>query len=167
MPWLMKTEPETYSIDDLARDGRTWWEGVRNHQARNFMRDAMRVGDPVLVYHSSAEPSGVAGLATVSAAAKPDLTALDPKDPHFDPKATKSEPIWAMVEIAFVERFAEVLPLASLRAEAALEGLALLARGQRLSIQPVSEAHFRTIVALAKRGGTTRNAATRARTVRR
>jgi predicted RNA-binding protein with PUA-like domain len=165
MPWLMKTEPETYSIDDLARDGRTWWEGVRNYQARNFMRDAMRIGDPVLVYHSSAEPPGVAGLASVSAAAKPDLTALDPKDPHFDPKATKADPIWAMVEIAFVERFAEVIPLAALRAEAKLEGLALLARGQRLSIQPVSEAHFRTIVALAKRAGATRNASPRSRSV--
>lgn len=161
MPWLMKTEPETYSIDDLARDGRTWWNGVRNYQARNFMRDAMRLGDPVLVYHSSSEPPGVAGLARVSAAAKPDPTALDPEDPQFDPKATKADPIWAMVEIAFVERFEAVLPLARLRAEPKLEGLALLARGQRLSIQPVSEAHFRTILALASRAATRPPAAKR------
>jgi predicted RNA-binding protein with PUA-like domain len=161
MPWLMKTEPETYSIDDLARDGRTWWNGVRNYQARNFMRDAMRLGDPVLVYHSSAEPPGVAGLARVSGAAKPDPTALDPQDPHFDPKATKANPIWVMVEIEFVERFEAVLPLARLRAEPKLEGLALLARGQRLSIQPVSDAHFRTILALARRVATRPPAAKR------
>lgn len=150
MPWLLKTEPDCYSIDDLKRDRRTWWDGVRNYQARNFMRDQMRVGDEVLFYHSSAEPPGVAGVARVSKSAKPDPTALDPKDDHFDPKATTEQPIWTTIEIEFVRRFDELLSLERLRGRADLAGLPLLARGQRLSVQPVSPEHFAIILSLAE-----------------
>jgi predicted RNA-binding protein with PUA-like domain len=148
--WLVKTEPEVYSIDDLARDRRTGWDGVRNHQARNFMRDSMQVGDLVLVYHSNADPPGVAGLARVSGAARPDPTAFDPNDPHFDPRSKRDAPTWLMVELEFVERFPALLPLDRLRRERALEGMPLLARGQRLSVQPVSPVQFKRVLALAR-----------------
>ncbi len=151
--WLVKTEPEVYSIDDLARDGRTGWDGVRNHQARNFMRDSMKVGDLVLVYHSNADPPGVAGLARVCGEARPDPTAFDPADPHFDPRSRPDRPTWMMAELEFVERFPSLLPLDRLRAEAALEGMPLLARGQRLSVQPVSGAHFDRVLAMARGRG--------------
>ncbi|HRP62035.1 MAG TPA: EVE domain-containing protein [Phycisphaerales bacterium] len=148
--WLMKSEPETYSIDDLARDGRTSWEGVRNYQARNFMRE-MKVGDHVLFYHSSAEPPGVAGLARISREAHPDTAALDQRSSYFDPKATPDNPIWWMVEIEFVERFPNIVALGDLKANAALDGMLVLQRGQRLSVQPVQPAHFRVVCAMAKK----------------
>jgi predicted RNA-binding protein with PUA-like domain len=150
--WLVKTEPEVYSIDHLAREGRTGWDGVRNHQARNFMRDSMKVGDLVLVYHSNADPPGVAGLARVCGEARPDPTAFDPRDPHFDPRSRRDRPTWMMVELEFVERFPSLLPLESLRAEPRLAGMPLLARGQRLSVQPVTKPHFELVLALARRG---------------
>lgn len=159
MPWLVKTEPETYSIDDLARERRTRWEGVRNYQARNTMRDLMKVGDPVLVYHSNAEPPGVVGLAKVSAPAAADATALDPKSPYHDPKATAKEPIWLCVELEFVERFPRLVPLEELRGVKALAAMPLLARGQRLSVQPVSDAEFAIVRELAS--GTSRSAVKR------
>ncbi|MFO0827415.1 MAG: EVE domain-containing protein [Phycisphaerales bacterium] len=150
MPWLLKTEPESYSIDDLARDRRTRWDGVRNYQARNFMRDSMRVGDAVLVYHSSADPPCVVGTARVSAAAAPDATAMNLRDSHYDPKSTKENPIWVAVEIEFVERFVDPVPLAALRATKGLEKMALLQRGQRLSVQPVSQREFDVVCGLAR-----------------
>ena len=146
--WLMKTEPSVYSIDDLARDGRTPWEGVRNYQARNFMRDRMRVGDPVLIYHSNASPPGVSGLGRVCSAVRPDATALDPASHYFDPRHTTEKPIWFLVDVCFVEKFSRLIPLFELRADPALEGLALLRKGQRLSILPVDPVHFERIVAL-------------------
>jgi predicted RNA-binding protein with PUA-like domain len=149
--WLMKSEPGAYSIDDLKRDRKTGWSGVRNYQARNFMRDDMIVGDQVLFYHSNAEPSGVAGIAMVSKKAHPDPTALNPKDMHYDPKATKENPIWMMVEIKFVEKFPEILPLPKLRANPRLKGLLLLRPGQRLSVMPVEKAHFEMIRKMAGR----------------
>lgn len=148
--WLMKTEPEVYSIDDLARDRRTGWEGVRNYQARNFMRDSMRVGDLVLFYHSNAEPSGIAGVASICGPAIPDPTAFEAKSEYFDPKSDRSEPTWLMAQVEFVERFPTVLPLEAIRAERGFEGLALLARGQRLSVQPVSRAHFELALKLGR-----------------
>lgn len=150
--WLVKTEPEVYSIDDLARDGRTGWDGVRNHQARNFMRDSMKAGDLVLVYHSNADPPGVAGLARVCGEARPDPTAFDPRDPHFDPRSRRESPAWMMVDLEFVERFPSLLPLERLRAEPRLEGMPLLARGQRLSVQPVTKAQFELVLSLARGG---------------
>src|SRR5690606_27389126 len=109
--WLMKSEPEVFSISDLERDGRTLWEGVRNYQARNFMMNDMKVGDEVLFYHSNAEPPGVAGIAQVSSAAVPDPTAFDKKSEYFEPKATKENPRWFCVEVKFVKKFKAVLPL--------------------------------------------------------
>lgn len=142
----MKTEPDCFSIDDLARLGRTSWEGVRNYQARNFMRDDMRAGDLVLFYHSSAEPPGVAGVARVCAAAHPDPTALDPQSQYFDPKATAENPIWMMVDVAFVEKFPHFVELAEMRGDASLTGMGVLQRGSRLSILPVEPDHFRRVV---------------------
>lgn len=147
--WLVKSEPDVYSIDDLARDGRTSWEGVRNYQARNFLR-AMRDGDEVLFYHSNADPSGVAGIARVTREAYPDPTALDRRSEAFDPKATAADPRWSTVDLGFVERFPAVLPLARLHGETALEGMELLRRGSRLSVQPVTAREFRHVVALAR-----------------
>jgi predicted RNA-binding protein with PUA-like domain len=148
--WLLKTEPGEYSIDDLARDRRTSWAGVRNYQARNYMRDDMRVGDGILIYHSSTDPAGVAGIARVSKAGHADKTALDKKDPHYDPKATAENPIWAMVEIEFVRKFPRVVTLAELKASPKLEEMLVLKRGQRLSVMPVEASHFKTIEQMAK-----------------
>jgi predicted RNA-binding protein with PUA-like domain len=145
----MKTEPDVYAIEDLKRDRVTGWDGVRNHQARNFMRDDMRKGDLVLIYHSNADPPGIAGLATISREGHPDPTAFDPDDPHFDPKSDPTAPRWMQVEVRFKRQFPRLIPLAELRDDAALTGMPLLQRGQRLSVQPVSEAHFERILALA------------------
>ena len=145
--WLVKTEPEVYSIDDLARDGSTDWTGVRNYQARNFLKE-MSVSDKVLVYHSNAEPSGVAGLAKVVGKAKPDKTQFDPKSEYFDGKATKDDPRWFCPEVGFVKKFRRLLPLDELRRSKALAGLLLLQRGSRLSVIPVSEKHFKEILEL-------------------
>lgn len=149
--WLMKSEPDAYSIDDLEREGKTAWEGVRNYQSRNFMRDSMRVGDGVLFYHSSVEPIGVAGVGRVASPSYPDRSALDPKSQYFEPKATPDNPIWMLVDVAFVERFAQVVKLEELKADPSLERLMVCKRGARLSIQPVSPEHFRRIVALGRR----------------
>jgi predicted RNA-binding protein with PUA-like domain len=147
--WLMKSEPDVYAITDLERDGSTGWEGVRNYQARNFMRDSMRLGDLVLFYHSNAEPPGVAGIARVAGAPEPDPTQFDAGSDYHDPGSDPADPRWLHVRVGFVERFAEVVPLEVLRADASLTGMPLLARGQRLSVQPVSPAHFARVLALA------------------
>ncbi len=148
--WLMKSEPNGYSIDDLERDGRTHWDGVRNYQARNFMRDDMRVGDRVLFYHSGAEPPGVAGLARVVRAGYPDPAARDPKSRYFDPKASGEDPRWFMVDIEFVEKFDEVVPLATLKETAGLEEM-LVTKKSRLSVQPVAEKEFEIVKRLGRR----------------
>lgn len=148
--WLMKSEPDVFSIDNLKRDRRTAWTGVRNYQARNFMRDEMAVGDLVLFYHSNAEPTGVAGIARVCAPAHMDETAWDPKSEFHDPKAKKNETVWMCVDIEFVEKFSRIVTLDELRADKKLQGLALLQRGQRLSVQPVSPEHFRHITSIAQ-----------------
>jgi predicted RNA-binding protein with PUA-like domain len=143
--WLMKSEPEECSIDDLVRLGRVPWTGVRNYQARNFMRDDMRVGDGVLFYHSSCPEPGVAGLAEVASAAYPDATQFDPKSKYFDPKATRDTPRWLHVDVKLVRK-TRLLPLAEMRRMPALEGMRLLQRGNRLSITPVSAAEWRAVV---------------------
>jgi predicted RNA-binding protein with PUA-like domain len=150
--WLMKTEPEAYSIHDLAREPTrtTHWDGVRNYQARNFMR-AMRVGDRVLFYHSIAEPPAVVGTAVVDKTAYPDFTALDPADKHFDPKATQENPIWAMVDVKLERVFDRQIALDELRATPGLKGMELLRRGSRLSVQPVSKEHFEIVLKLAEK----------------
>jgi predicted RNA-binding protein with PUA-like domain len=146
--WLVKSEPDVYSVDALARDGKTAWTGVRNYQARNFMRDEMQVGDLVLFYHSSSEPPGVAGLARVASEAYPDPTQFDPKDDYHDPAATVSEPRWMLVDLGFVERFPRYVSLGELKDAPGLEGMLVLQRGQRLSVQPVDLEHFRTVMAM-------------------
>ncbi len=139
--WLLKTEGSCYSIDDLRRDKKTQWGGVRNYQARNFMND-MRVGDLILFYHSSGEANGVYGIAKVSKKAYPDETQFDKKDEHFDPKATHEKPIWFCPEVTFVEKFKEPVLLSRMKIDSAFTGMLLLKRGSRLSVQPVSKRHF-------------------------
>lgn len=147
--WLVKSEPESYSIDHLKKDRRTAWTGVRNYQARNLMRDRMRAGDPVLFYHSSTEPPGVVGLARVASEAYPDPTATDPNSDYYDEKATDEDPRWYLVDIEFVEKFPRMLTLAEIREESALADMPLVKRS-RLSVQPVERAAFDRIVGLAK-----------------
>ena len=148
--WLMKSEPESYSIDDLKRDNKTHWDGVRNYQVRNFMRDQMKVGDMVLFYHSSAEPPGVAGLAQISKTGYPDPSAWDPKDHHYDPKSDPKNPTWLMVDVKFVEKFPHFVSLSTLRDNPQLKGLLVLKRGMRLSVQPVEKSHFDAIQKMGK-----------------
>lgn len=147
--WLMKSEPGVYSIDDLERDGSTCWEGVRNYQARNFMRDEMTKGDRVLFYHSNADPAGIAGIAEVSREAYPDHFAWNPKSTYFDKRSTRDNPVWMMVDVAFVRRFESVLSLAELKKDAILSEMMVCRRGMRLSVQPVEPAHFKRAVKLA------------------
>ena len=146
--WLMKSEPDTYSIDDLKRDGSECWEGVRNYQARNFMRD-MAVGDWVIFYHSSADPPGAAGVARVCKNAYPDHTQFDKKSKYHDAKSKKDNPRWWMVDVEFVEKFKDLVPLAQLKEAPALEGMRVIQRGQRLSVQPVDKAHFKHVLKMA------------------
>lgn len=147
--WLVKSEPEVYSISHLEQDGTTGWEGVRNYQARNSMRDDMKDGDLALYYHSNARPSGVAGLARVSGPPVADPSQFDTKSDYFDATSDPAEPRWLMARFAFVERFKAVVPLEVLKADRALTGMAVLQKGQRLSVQPVSAAHFERVLKLA------------------
>jgi predicted RNA-binding protein with PUA-like domain len=147
----MKCEPGAYSIDDLARDGQTSWEGVRNYQARNFMRDDMREGDGVLFYASNADPSGVAGLARIARAAYPDPYAWKAGHRYFDAASTKAAPIWYSVDIAFVERFPAIVPLETLKATPGLEAMMVTKKGSRVSIQPVTPDEYRLVTRLGRR----------------
>ena len=149
--WLCKTEPDVYSIDDLRRDGVTGWEGVRNYQARNFMRDGMASGDRVLVYHSNAEPPGVAGIAEVVGDAIPDPTQFDARSEYHDPKSTRAAPRWVMRRLRFVDRFARLVSLDELRADPAAATMLALRPGNRLSVTPVTDAEFRAVRRLAER----------------
>ena len=146
--WLMKSEPEECSIDTaLAAPKKTVpWTGVRNYQARNFMRDSMRVGDGVLFYHSSCAEPGIAGLAEVASAAYPDATQFDKKGKYFDPAATKDKPRWVHVDVRATKK-SRLIPLAELRAQAPLAEMVILKRGNRLSITPVSATEWRYITA--------------------
>ena len=148
--WLIKSEPETFSIQDLAKAPKktTSWEGVRNYQARNFLR-AMKRGDLAIYYHSNAEPPAAVGIARIVREAYPDPTAWDPKSDYHDPKASPDNPLWSMVEVQLVEIFPREIPLEELRGVTALAGMELLRRGSRLSVTPVSAAEFRTIEKLA------------------
>ena len=132
----MKSEPDVYAIEDLQRDKITYWEGVRNYQARNFLRDKIKKGDLLFFYHSNAEPSGIAGIAEVVKEGYPDPSAFDPDDVHYDPKSKKENPKWFVVEIRFVEKFKRLIPLEEIRKTKGLEEMVLLRSG-RLSVQPV------------------------------
>ena len=147
--WLMKSEPDEFSIDDLVRAPRkaTPWFGVRNYQARNFMRDAMNVGDGVLFYHSSCPEPGIAGIAEVSSAPYADETQFDPKSPYFDAKSTRENPRWVLVDVKLVKK-TRLLTLEEMRAAPALADMITLRRGNRLSITPVTPAEWQAIVRL-------------------
>lgn len=142
--WLVKSEPDAYSIDDLARDERSDWHGVRNYQARNLMRDEMAVGDLVLYYHSSTNPPGVAGVAKVVKAGYPDATARDEKSEYYDPKASDDDPRWYMVDIAFVRKFPRYVTLDEIKETKGLDEMVLVKRS-RLSVQPVTKKQFEII----------------------
>jgi predicted RNA-binding protein with PUA-like domain len=144
--WLLKSEGDCYSIDDLKRDKRTSWSGIRNYLARNFIRDQMQVGDLALFYHSSSKPTGVYGIAKIVSKPHPDETQFDAKDEHFDPKAIKDKPIWHCVDVAFVSKFKEPITLDQIKFDPKLTGMMVRERGSRLSVQPVSEKHFKYIV---------------------
>jgi predicted RNA-binding protein with PUA-like domain len=151
--WLVKSEPDCFSWDDLmAAPGRTTcWDGVRNYQARNFMRDGMKKGDLVLFYHSSAEPNAVLGVAEVVREAYPDHTQFDPKADHFDPKSDTGSPTWIMVDLKAKETFRRPVTLAELKKDPRLDGMELLKRGSRLSVQAVSPEHWAVVCELGRR----------------
>ncbi|MDP9121864.1 MAG: EVE domain-containing protein [Acidobacteriota bacterium] len=148
--WLMKCEPEAYTIDDLERDGTTTWEGVRNFQARNMLRDEMRVGDRVLFYASNAEPSGVTGVAEIARAGYPDPFAWKKGHKYFDPKSDPGHPTWYMVDIRFAERFPAIVPLARLKVARGLAAMVVVQKGSRLSIQPVTKKQFEIVLRLGR-----------------
>jgi predicted RNA-binding protein with PUA-like domain len=147
--WLMKSEPDVFSIDDLQRLGKTAWEGVRNYTARNSMRDDMKIGDLVIFYHSSVEPAGAVGLARVCSAPYPDPTQFDDKSEYFDPKSTREAPRWILVDVEFVEKWGRMVTLAELKADKALKDMLVVQKGQRLSVQAVADKHFERVLKLA------------------
>jgi predicted RNA-binding protein with PUA-like domain len=150
--WLMKTEPSTFGIDELARAPRRKfpWDGVRNYQARNMLRDEMKRGDLAFIYHSSCEVPGIYGIARIASEGYPDPTAFDKKHVHYDPKSDPADPTWFQVDVTFVERLRAPITLATLKAHArALDDLLILRRGNRLSITPVSATQWRKVLALA------------------
>ena len=150
--WLMKSEPESFSIDDLkkAKQQTTCWDGVRNYLARNYMR-SMNVGDRVFFYHSNAAPSAIVGIAEIVKTAYPDHTQFDATHHHFDPKSKMEAPAWDLVDVKFIEKFAAPLSLETLRDLTALKDMELLRRGSRLSVQPVTAAQWKAIIKLANK----------------
>lgn len=146
----MKSEPDVYSIDKLKKEKKTLWDGVRNYQARNFMRDDMKPGDQVLFYHSNATPPGIAGVAEISKEAAPDPSQFDSKGEYYDPKATPEKPRWFCVTVSYKEKFKKFVPLDDLKNTKGLEELLVIKKGQRLSIQPVQKKEFDLI---CKMGG--------------
>lgn len=148
--WLMKCEPSAYTIDDLEKDGRTAWEGVRNYRARNFMRDDMQVGDGVLFYASNADPSGVTGLAEIVRAGYPDQYSWTKGHKYYDAASTREKPLWYMVDIGFVARFPEIVSLETLKHTKGLEQMMVVQKGSRLSVQPVTKAEYDIVVRLGR-----------------
>ena len=149
--WLVKSEPSVFSFDDLLAlpDRTTHWDGVRNYQARNTLRDGMKKGDKVFFYHSSTDPAAIVGIAEVAKEAYPDPSAFDTKDSHYDPKSKREAPIWFVVDIKAVEALPRPIPLAELRAMKGLEKMTLLQKGSRLSVQPVTPGEWKIITAAA------------------
>ena len=146
--WLMKSEPEAYSIDDLARDGTEPWNGIRNYQARNFLRDTLREGDLALFYHSNAKPPGVVGVMRVVSGPEPDALAFDRDSLYYDPKSNPEDPTWFQRRMGFVAKFPRMVPLEALKSDPELEEMLVVRRGQRLSIQPVEPEHFKRVCVL-------------------
>jgi predicted RNA-binding protein with PUA-like domain len=153
--WLVKSEPDSFSVDDLASapEKTTCWDGVRNYTARNFMRDQMKLGQLVLFYHSSTEPSGVVGVAEVVREGYPDSSAWDRKSKYHDPDIAPGDPRWSMVDLRLVEKFKDIVTLAELKARTDLDGMELLKRGSRLSVQPVGDQHFEIVVGMGRAKG--------------
>jgi predicted RNA-binding protein with PUA-like domain len=149
--WLMKCEPAAYTIADLERDGTTSWEGVRNFQARNFMRDEMQAGDPVLFYASNADPSGVTGLAQIARAGYPDHLAWKKGHKYFDAASSPEKPLWYMVDIKFVEDFGGTVSLETLKQTPGLENMMVTRKGSRLSVQPVTKPEYDIVVRLGRK----------------
>lgn len=150
--WLVKSEPSVFSIDDLAKSKNktTFWDGVRNYQARNFMRDDMKIGDYVLFYHSNAKPNAVVGVCKVVKEGYPDFTAFDPDDKHFDPKSNKEEPTWIMVDIKLIKKLKAPVTLADIKENPKLQGMKLVQRGNRLSVMPVAKKEFNEILKMGE-----------------
>jgi predicted RNA-binding protein with PUA-like domain len=148
--WLMKSEPGTYSIEDLKRDGKTCWDGVRNYQARNLMRDEMQVGDGVLFYHSREKPMGVYGIAEIVREAYPDDSAFDPQDKHYDPKSDPANPTWMMVDVGYVGTLETPVTLDMLKQTPGLEKMMVIQRGSRLSVQPVTKKEWDIVFGMSK-----------------
>lgn len=150
--WLMKSEPDVYSIDDLAKEKNkiTYWDGVRNYQARNYLRDEMKIGDQVIFYHSNSEPPGAAGICEVVKEGYPDFTAFDPEDPHYDPKSKKDNPAWIMVDVKLIKKFSRFVSINEMRENKKLVNMQLLQRGNRLSVMPLTKTEFDTIVGIGE-----------------
>jgi len=146
--WLMKSEPDAYSIDDLERDGREMWDGIRNYQARNMMRDDMRIGDEAIFYHSACKEPAAVGIMKIASKPYPDPTQFDPESKYYDPKSNEDEPRWCLVDVEFVRKFSRPLTLKALRAESGLDGMILLRRGNRLSVMPVEKQHWNLLLGL-------------------
>lgn len=148
--WLVKSEADCYSIDDLKKDKKTMWDGVRNYQARNFMMNGMQKGDLVIFYHSNATPSAAVGIAKVASKPYPDPTQFDPKEDHYDPKADLDRPRWYLVDMAFVKKFKRPVSLADIKADPALRNMEIARRGSRLSVTPVTAKEFERIEELGE-----------------
>jgi predicted RNA-binding protein with PUA-like domain len=147
--WLMKSEPDAYSIDDLAAKSPAMWEGCRNYTVRNFFRDSMSDGDLAFFYNSNSDPSGIIGIMKIVSEAYPDPTQFDPTSHYYDPKSPKEAPRWLLRDVAFVQKFDRVIPLAELRETPGLEDMLVIKRGQRLSVLPVTEAEWNIVLKLA------------------
>ena len=144
----MKSEPDAYSIDDLERDGRDMWDGIRNYQARNMMRDDMKIGDEVFLYHSNCKEPGVVGIAKVASEPYPDPTQFDKKSKYYDAKSSKDNPRWCLVDVAFVRKLKRNVTLSEIKAEKSLADMILTRKGNRLSIMPVAKKHWNKILSL-------------------
>ena len=146
--WLMKSEPDAYSIDDLERDGREMWDGIRNYQARNMMRDDMAIGDEVFFYHSNCKEPGIVGIARVVSEPYPDPTQFDSKSKYYDPKSNPDDPRWCLVDVEFIRKTDRNITLSDIKTAKGLDGLILTRKGNRLSIMPVSKKHWNKILTL-------------------
>lgn len=149
--WMVKSEPDVYSIEHLEKEGTTYWDGVRNYQARNILRDEMKVGDRVLYYHSNTDPAGVVGICEVIKEGYPDFTAFDPEDNHYDPKSKEDKPTWIMVDVKFVEKFNRMVTLAEIKENDKLQDMKLVQRGNRLSVMPVTKEEYNEILKMSKK----------------
>ena len=149
--WMVKSEPDVYSIENLKNDGETYWDGVRNYQARNYMRDEMKIGDKVLFYHSNTDPVGVVGICEVCKEGYPDFTAFDPEDKHYDPKSKEDSPTWIMVNVKFVKKFDKTVTLTDIKENKKLRELKLVQRGNRLSVMPVTKSEYNEILKMSEK----------------